>query len=113
MEITRKFIEAIPKTDLHLHLDGSVRLDTLIELADEAGVELPSKTVEGLKETIFKYPESVLLVQALRSLGKEHFTDKNLAIFRAAIDSTKYLQIKKDTRSVTGWIFKAIQEICI
>ncbi len=54
MEITRKFIEAIPKTDLHLHLDGSVRLDTLLELADEAGVELPSKTVEGLKETIFK-----------------------------------------------------------
>lgn len=54
MEITRKFIEAIPKTDLHLHLDGSLRLDTLIELADEAGVELPSGTVEGLKETIFK-----------------------------------------------------------
>ena len=54
MEITRKFIEAIPKTDLHLHLDGSVRLDTLIELADEAGIELPSRTVEGLKETIFK-----------------------------------------------------------
>jgi len=54
MEITRKFIEAIPKTDLHLHLDGSVRLTTLIELADEAGLELPSRTVEGLKETIFK-----------------------------------------------------------
>ena len=54
MKITREFIEAIPKTDLHLHLDGSLRLDTLIELADEAGVELPSRTVEGLKETIFK-----------------------------------------------------------
>lgn len=54
MEITREFIEAIPKTDLHLHLDGSVRLNTLIELADEAGVELPSRTVEGLKEIIFK-----------------------------------------------------------
>ncbi|MEN8223308.1 MAG: adenosine deaminase family protein [Acidobacteriota bacterium] len=54
MEITRDFIEAIPKTDLHLHLDGSLRLETLIELAGEAGVKLPSNTVEGLKETVFK-----------------------------------------------------------
>ncbi len=66
-----------------------------------------------LKETNFKYHESALLVQALRSLGKEHLTGKNLAIFRTAIDSAKYMQIKKDTRSVTGWIFKAIQEICL
>ncbi len=54
MEITRKFIEKIPKTDLHLHLDGSLRLETLIELADDAGIELPAKTVEGLKKTVFK-----------------------------------------------------------
>ncbi len=31
----------LPKTDLHVHLDGSVRVDTLLELADEQGVELP------------------------------------------------------------------------
>ncbi len=54
MEITRDFIEAIPKTDLHLHLDGSLRLETLIELAGDAGVKLPSNTKEGLKETVFK-----------------------------------------------------------
>jgi len=54
MKITREFIKAIPKTDLHLHLDGSLRLETLIELAADAGVKLPSGTVEGLKETIFK-----------------------------------------------------------
>ena len=39
----------IPKTDLHLHLDGSLRLDSLIELADTK-LELPSQTIEGLKE---------------------------------------------------------------
>jgi adenosine deaminase len=52
--ITREVIEKLPKTDLHVHLDGSVRPATLIELAREYGVELPSYTPEGLKETVFK-----------------------------------------------------------
>ncbi|MEM1205221.1 MAG: adenosine deaminase family protein [Acidobacteriota bacterium] len=48
------FLEAIPKTDLHLHLDGSLRLPTLIELAKERNVPLPSQTPEGLLEQVFK-----------------------------------------------------------
>jgi adenosine deaminase len=48
------FIRAIPKTDLHLHLDGSLRLGTLIELARSSKVELPSHTESGLRETVFK-----------------------------------------------------------
>lgn len=48
------FLRAIPKTDLHLHLDGSLRLPTLIELAAERDVQLPSNTPEGLLELVFK-----------------------------------------------------------
>ncbi|MCF7792345.1 MAG: adenosine deaminase family protein [Victivallales bacterium] len=48
------FLEKMPKTDLHVHLDGSLRLETLIELAKEYKVELPSYTEAGLKETVFK-----------------------------------------------------------
>jgi adenosine deaminase len=51
---TPQFIRDIPKTDLHLHLDGSLRLQTLIDLAKEYNVELPSYTQEGLKELVFK-----------------------------------------------------------
>ncbi len=50
----RAFLEALPKSDLHLHLDGSLRLETLIELAREHGVKLPSETPEGLLELVFK-----------------------------------------------------------
>lgn len=53
-EITLKYLQALPKTDLHVHLDGSLRLPTLIELARENQVELPSYTEEGLRETVFK-----------------------------------------------------------
>ncbi|TVR90426.1 MAG: adenosine deaminase family protein [Spirochaetaceae bacterium] len=49
-----EFLEAMPKTDLHLHLDGSLRLQTLIELAREAKVELPAWDEAGLKEKVFK-----------------------------------------------------------
>lgn len=54
------FILAIPKTDLHVHLDGSLRLSTLIELAREGGVKLPSDTEEGLNELVFKKSYSSL-----------------------------------------------------
>ena len=48
------FIRKIPKTDLHVHLDGSLRIGTLIELAQEQRVKLPSYTVAGLQELVFK-----------------------------------------------------------
>jgi len=50
----KEFLLKIPKTDINLHLDGSLRLSTLIELAKEQGVELPSYTEEGLRKTVFK-----------------------------------------------------------
>ena len=49
-----ELIKRIPKTDLHVHLDGSLRLQTLIEFAKKENVELPSATVEGLNELVFK-----------------------------------------------------------
>jgi len=48
------FIRAIPKSDLHVHLDGSLRLATLIELAHAHHVTLPSDTESGLLELVFK-----------------------------------------------------------
>ncbi len=53
-EFTSEFLKQIPKTDLHLHLDGSLRLDTLIELSKQEKTELPSYTEEGLRKLVFK-----------------------------------------------------------
>ena len=52
--ISQEVLTKLPKTDLHVHLDGSVRIPTLIELAREYHVDLPSYTAEGLRELVFK-----------------------------------------------------------
>ena len=54
VKITPEFIRQIPKTDLHVHLDGSLRLSTLIELARSSKIKLPSNEVSGLKDLVFK-----------------------------------------------------------
>jgi len=41
-EIPFELIQRLPKTDLHCHLDGSLRLETVIELAKKQGVKLPT-----------------------------------------------------------------------
>ena len=60
-----EIIRALPKTDLHLHLDGSLREQTLIDLAKERHVALPTYTVEGLNELIFR-PHYADLVEYLQ-----------------------------------------------
>lgn len=54
VKYTDAFLAAIPKTDLHVHLDGSLRVSTLIELSKELGVELPSYDEAELRRTVFK-----------------------------------------------------------
>ena len=39
----------LPLIDLHRHLDGAIRLQTVVELAQEKGIELPADSVETLR----------------------------------------------------------------
>jgi adenosine deaminase len=50
--VSEELLHALPKTDLHCHLDGSLRLRTMLELADRQGVKLPADTEEGLAKAM-------------------------------------------------------------
>lgn len=42
-------LRALPKVELHRHLEGAVRLQTVIDLSREAGLELPAWTPDELR----------------------------------------------------------------
>ncbi len=82
---------SIPLIDLHRHLDGSVRVQTVLDLAEQHGLELPAYTVEGLAPYIhingsepglmafiarFKYLVEVLVdADACRRVAYENVED--------------------------------------
>ncbi len=48
---TERDLLTLPKVDLHVHLEGSMRASTVVELADRYGVVLP----EGLREGRYEF----------------------------------------------------------
>ncbi len=66
-KLTLQDIQRLPKTDLHVHLDGSLRLTTILELAKEQGVTLPGDTVETLRPHVEVGEECTSLVDYLKA----------------------------------------------
>jgi adenosine deaminase len=52
MRLTPEIIRRLPKTDIHCHLDGCLRPRTVLELAKDAGVELPTTNLVALKRLL-------------------------------------------------------------
>ncbi len=48
MTIKQNILKRLPKVELHCHLDGSVRPQTMIDLAESQNVDLPSMDVDTL-----------------------------------------------------------------
>ncbi len=65
-----------------------------------------------LKDIGFKYKESSLIVQALKSLGKEHITEEIIKKIKEQIDPKMHEKILKDTQSTTVWVYEIIKQIC-
>ena len=51
-KVTLELLRSLPKTDLHCHLDGSLRLATILDLAKKHSVDLPAHDEAGLAKAI-------------------------------------------------------------
>jgi adenosine deaminase len=60
-------IRSLPKVSLHDHLDGGVRPQTILELADEIGHDVPATDAEGLRDWFAEQASAGSLVDYLRT----------------------------------------------
>jgi adenosine deaminase len=67
MSLPYSLFAELPKTDLHVHLDGSARLSTILDLAARDGIELPADTPEGLAKAMHLGENTGSLVEYLKA----------------------------------------------
>ncbi|MVA76414.1 adenosine deaminase [Auraticoccus sp. F435] len=78
MTLTLDEIRALPKVALHDHLDGGLRPQTVLELAAEAGHELPAQDAEALGDWFYEAADSGSLVRYLETF------DHTVAVMQTA-----------------------------
>ena len=103
IKITEEFIRSLPKTELHCHLDGSLRLDTILDIAEKDKIALPTRDKDTLRKMVsigdkkitlseyidmFKIPLSVLQTpEALSRAAYELAED-------AKKENTLYIEVR-------------------
>ncbi|MFP4344063.1 MAG: adenosine deaminase [Anaerolineales bacterium] len=98
-----KWVKALPKVDLHRHLEGSLRLNTLAEIAVEHGIDLPSYEVEHLRpfvQVTDDPPDFHRFLEKFKLL-RHFYTSKEAvqritheAVVDAAADNIRYLELR-------------------
>ena len=64
-------LRKLPKVSLHAHLDGGVRPATILELADQIGLDVPEDTADDLADRIAeRYGDASGYVSAIRKAAE-------------------------------------------
>jgi adenosine deaminase len=66
VKLTREFVKSLPKAELHCHLDGSMRVETIMDIAKKENVKLPSNDLKELKKILEVGMECKSLEEYLR-----------------------------------------------
>lgn len=79
-------------------------------------VEIGNQVIEfkntALKEIQIKDEKSGLIVQALKSLGKERLDDRMAARIKGCLTEAERKRVLLNTKYMSDWIYGAIQKIC-
>ena len=104
MSALRRRLSAWPKIDLHRHLEGSLRLDTMSDIAREYDVDLPSYEVEAIRpyvqmtdEEPHTYRNFLAKFRVLRHFYQTQQVVERVtyeAVVDAAEDNVRYLELR-------------------
>jgi len=95
-------LKALPKAELHVHLDGSLRPDTLLQLATERGVLLPTNDLEalgrhmvvadarGLEDYLERFELTLSVMQDASALERVSFE----LVEDCAAENVRYVEIR-------------------
>ena len=99
----QNFIAQLPKAELHNHLDGSLRIDTILDLAKKNGIELPTlnreklqkllindENCQSLKEYFIPFDTTLSVLQSQESLERSTFE----LLEDVNNENVKYLEIR-------------------
>ena len=99
----RRVLHALPKIDLHRHLEGSLRLETLAEIAREHGIDLPSYDIDRLRPYVQitdDPPDFQRFLEKFQLLRRFYTTREAVervayeAVIDAAFDNVRYLELR-------------------
>ena len=100
--LKREVIGRLPKAELHVHLDGSLRPETMVELARKAKVALPSYEAEALRRFMLvddaadlqdyldRFDLTIPLLQTPEALERVAYE----MVEDAARDNVRYLEVR-------------------
>ena len=100
--LTRELVGRLPKAELHVHLDGSLRPETMVDLARKAKVALPSYEPEPLRRFMLvddaadlqdyldRFDLTIPLLQTPEALERVAYE----MVEDAARDNVRYLEVR-------------------
>lgn len=93
----------LPKIDLHCHLDGSLRPETIVDIAKEEGINIPTFDVNEIKKQVIVPLECSSLKEYLKAFiipnlvmqSKESLRRTTFELFEdAARENVKYMEVR-------------------
>ncbi len=99
----RRLLFSLPKVDLHRHLEGSLRLETLTDIAREHGIDLPSYDIEQLRPYVQftdEEPDFHRFLEKFKLLRRFYTSREAVkrvayeAVIDAAADNVRYLELR-------------------
>jgi adenosine deaminase len=128
----RAKLEALPKIELHRHLEGSLRLTTLIEVAQQYNLDVPKDNIEALRPLVqvtTEPPSFRTFLDKFAVLRKFYQSPELIRRYTyevvedAARDNVRYMELRftpaaharvhgYPLENVADWVLEAVGQAC-